>query len=93
MPARTRCAPRCAPRRPHHPIRRVRPDVVTIRSFRDPVSLRSRITGVCVIGSSSPCTSLLKVGLLVRPAVDCLLRNGFRVIAVRKHVVVLRRYR
>jgi hypothetical protein len=66
-------------------------DVVTIRTENNPFTQSVKINGVCVIGSAAPCDKFLVNGERVKPAVRCLLRNGFKLIAERRNVLVFRR--
>ncbi|MFN0220269.1 hypothetical protein [Paenibacillus sp. KR2-11] len=69
------------------------PDVVTLRVVRNPLTGRREITGSSVIGSAAPCTSLLTAGSRLGPAVRCLVRSGFPLIARVPGVLVFRRFR
>lgn len=66
------------------------PDLVLISWTRNPLvpgSLR-KITAARVIGSSSPCTRLLKRNTQLRVALDCLAKNGFCTVVSRKTTAV-----
>ncbi|WP_426447902.1 hypothetical protein ACP26L_26600 [Paenibacillus sp. S-38] len=69
------------------------PDVVTLTVVRSPRTGRRIITGSSVIGSAAPCTSLIAPGSRLVPAVRCLVRSGFRLIARIQGVWVFRRIR
>ncbi|MCZ8512473.1 hypothetical protein O9H85_08505 [Paenibacillus filicis] len=62
------------------------PDLVLISWTRNPLIPGSarRIITSRVIGSASPCTTLLASGRLLIVALNCLLRNGFFIVVSRK---------
>lgn len=70
--------------------RKKRTDVVTLR-VRLGRNGERIISGVSVIGSAQPCRDLLRVGRRLRPAVRCLLLNGFVLIVVSGNVLVFKR--
>ncbi|RED65952.1 hypothetical protein [Cohnella lupini] len=62
------------------------PDLVLISWTRNPLQKGSQrmITASRVIGSSSPCRSLIQSGQSLRAALKCLERNDFRIVARKK---------
>jgi hypothetical protein len=70
----------------------IRTDLVTIR-FRFTNARVPIITGFCVIGSSSPCRSLLVINGSVRRVARCLRRNGFILISSQSNSLLFRRIR
>ncbi|KIL42470.1 hypothetical protein SD70_00770 [Gordoniibacillus kamchatkensis] len=66
-------------------------DTVTIRFAREPITGVRTIAAVRIVGSAAPCLRLLVVGKRLIPAVNCLLRSGFVLVAFRGNVLVFRR--
>ncbi|MGF7032072.1 hypothetical protein J2T17_002991 [Paenibacillus mucilaginosus] len=69
------------------------PDVVTLSVVRNPLTGRRIINGSSVIGSAAPCAALIAPGSRLAPAVRCLVRSGFRLIARTQGIWVFRRIR
>lgn len=42
-----------------------------------------RIRNVSIVGNASPCVRFLVIGRRLQPALNCLQRNGFRVVCQR----------
>lgn len=62
------------------------PDIILISWTRNPLIPGSprRITASRLIGSSSPCTSLLASNLLFGRAITCFTKNGFDIVFSKK---------
>ncbi|PWK08482.1 hypothetical protein [Tumebacillus permanentifrigoris] len=67
-------------------------DIVAI-AFRRRSNGQRVIDGFTIIGRANPCRRFLRFNRPLRPAVVCLLDNGFRLVAARNGILVFVRHR